>query len=250
MRLRFRSNGPNLTTTPTFKPGTAVTAKVIVKRYGVALEAGDIPSINYECEVVYQSGDDWWVLLNPAIVTSAVAAATTTVAGKVELATQAETINGLDTDRAVTPFGLAALTGTATRSGLLELATDAETLTGTDTARATTPANIKSLWIEYDMGAYALQATYTQAHSLSTYPKSVRCYLQCNNAAGDGIYAENDRIIADFVEAGADRGISLGFNATNVFGNTGANVIQYLANNGVGTNLTTTRWNVIFRVQK
>lgn len=64
------------------------------------------------------------------------------LAGKVELATDAETITGTDDTRAVTPAGLAALTATATRDGLVELATDAEAITGADTARAVTPANL------------------------------------------------------------------------------------------------------------
>jgi hypothetical protein len=72
-------------------------------------------------------------------------AASDTVAGKVELATSAETITGTDTDRAVTPAGLAALTASDTRNGLVELATSAETITGTDTARAVTPAGLAAL---------------------------------------------------------------------------------------------------------
>lgn len=72
-------------------------------------------------------------------------AASDILAGKVELATDAETITGTDTARAVTPAGLAALTATAARDGLVELATDAEAKTGTDTARAVTPANLAAV---------------------------------------------------------------------------------------------------------
>lgn len=68
--------------------------------------------------------------------------ATATQKGRVELATDAETITGTDDTRAVTPAGLAALTASATRDGLVELATDAEAITGADTARAVTPANL------------------------------------------------------------------------------------------------------------
>ena len=105
--------------------------------------------------------------------------ASTTAAGIVELATSAETITGTDTDRAVTPAGLAA-ENTAARilaklltvdgagsgldadlldgqssayyapesaasdsaAGIVELATSAEVTTGTDTARAVTPASL------------------------------------------------------------------------------------------------------------
>ena len=76
--------------------------------------------------------------------------ASATVKGIVELATNAETITGSDTVRAVTPAGLAAASTTLvpaasdTVAGRVELATDGETITGTDTARAITPANLQA----------------------------------------------------------------------------------------------------------
>jgi len=102
--------------------------------------------------------------LSAGNVTSQVDAATLTAAGKIEIATGAETNTGTDATRAVSPDGLDDWTGSAqvvtvgtlssgdvttqvsassaTLAGRVELATDAETVTGTDTARATTPANI------------------------------------------------------------------------------------------------------------
>lgn len=71
-------------------------------------------------------------------------AASETVVGHVELATDAETQTGTDTARAITPSNLSARTALDTRTGVVELATNAETTTGTDTARATTPANVKA----------------------------------------------------------------------------------------------------------
>lgn len=74
--------------------------------------------------------------------------ASTTVKGKVELATDAETTTGTDTVRATTPSNVKAaidarlVSASSTVQGIVELATDAETLTGTDTSRATTPANV------------------------------------------------------------------------------------------------------------
>ena len=70
------------------------------------------------------------------------AAASATVAGVVELATDAEVTTGSDTARAVTPAGLHQKTTSATAIGLVELATDAEVTTGSDTARAVTPAGL------------------------------------------------------------------------------------------------------------
>lgn len=76
---------------------------------------------------------------------SGVVDATDTVKGIVELATDTETITGTDTVRAVTPFGLAAVTSTTARKGLIEIATEAEVTTGTDSTRAVTPATFAAV---------------------------------------------------------------------------------------------------------
>jgi hypothetical protein len=76
------------------------------------------------------------------------AAASTTVSGIVELATDAETNTGTDTARAITPSNLSARTATTTRTGVVELATDAEAVTGTDTARAVTPAGVAAAFAD------------------------------------------------------------------------------------------------------
>lgn len=60
-----------------------------------------------------------------------IADASTTVKGKVELATDAETITGTDTVRAVTPSNITA-----------KQASDAEAITGTSTTKLITPANV------------------------------------------------------------------------------------------------------------
>jgi hypothetical protein len=70
------------------------------------------------------------------------AAASATVAGVIELATDAESITGTATDRAVTPANLQAKVASATAKGIAELATTAETITGSDTARVITPAGL------------------------------------------------------------------------------------------------------------
>lgn len=105
-------------------------------------------------------------------VPAAVPAATTTVQGKVELATSTEATTGTDTTRAVTPAGLKAVgdtkaplshthtasqvtdfstavpaavpSATETVQGKVELATNAETQTGSDATRAVTPASLSS----------------------------------------------------------------------------------------------------------
>lgn len=71
-------------------------------------------------------------------------AASETVEGIVELATDTETITGTSTALAVTPFGLAARVASETARGMIELATTAEITTGTDAIRAVTPAGLVS----------------------------------------------------------------------------------------------------------
>jgi hypothetical protein len=121
-------------------------------------------------------------------VVSAIADASTSAKGLVELATDTETVTGTDTVRAVTPFGLAAVVASATAKGLVELATTTEATTGTDTVRAVTPAGLKAMtdtkqpldadltavaalvptngdFLEYTSGAWA-NRTPTQAGSV------------------------------------------------------------------------------------
>lgn len=69
-------------------------------------------------------------------------AASETVAGIAEIATQAEVNAGTDNTRIVSPQGLAGRTATETRSGILEVATQTETNTGTDDATIVTPAKL------------------------------------------------------------------------------------------------------------
>ena len=76
------------------------------------------------------------------VVLGTIPQASTTVQGKVELATSGETQTGSSTTLAVTPSGLSSRSATLTRTGLVELATTAETQAGTDADRAVTPAGL------------------------------------------------------------------------------------------------------------
>lgn len=68
--------------------------------------------------------------------------ATTQRQGVVELATDQETQDGTDNQRAVTPAGLSARTATEARAGLVQLATDAELAAGKDDAKAVTSKKV------------------------------------------------------------------------------------------------------------
>ena len=92
---------------------------------------------------------------------------TTTVSGVVELATNAETITGSDTARAVTPAGLQSKVSSATAKGIVELATGAEVKTGTDAERAVPPSamaqheGIIKAWVNLDgEGGASIQDSY------------------------------------------------------------------------------------------
>lgn len=74
--------------------------------------------------------------------------ASTTDRGLVELATNAETITGTDTERAVTPAALQAKVASETEKGIVELATNAEVATGTDTSRAITAAGATATFLK------------------------------------------------------------------------------------------------------
>lgn len=71
-------------------------------------------------------------------------AATESLSGLAEIATTAETNTGTDDARMVTPLKLAGRTATESRTGIAELATQAETDTGTDDARMVTPLKLKT----------------------------------------------------------------------------------------------------------
>lgn len=127
-------------------------------------------------------------------INATVASASTTVAGKVELANNTETQTGTDTDRAVTPAGLASVTATTTRAGLIELATQAETDTGTDAARAVTPqtmrlyAGVARAWVNFS-GAGTVSITASHGVTSITDRGVGRYTINWNGVFGSSAYA-------------------------------------------------------------
>lgn len=77
-------------------------------------------------------------------VTFGTAAATTTNAGVIEIATDAEVQAGEATQLALTPANIKALTATANRAGIVKLASAAQTIAATSASVATTPAGVKA----------------------------------------------------------------------------------------------------------
>lgn len=109
-------------------------------------------------------GIEWRKKLQDALDTleGKTGAASATASGIVELATDAEAVEGTDTERAITPANLAAAAtthvdaATATAAGKVELATTAEVVQGSDTERAVTPAGVKA-----PLDARIVAGTYT-----------------------------------------------------------------------------------------
>lgn len=137
--------GANTLTNPTFAPD-GLTARTITKNGGQALAAGDIRAAGHKLLLCYDETSTRYELLNPHI--PAVAAASDSVAGVVELATNTEVLTGTDTARAVTPDGLAALweqgTDIASASTISVGEGSYFTVTGTTTITDIDPATDKA----------------------------------------------------------------------------------------------------------
>lgn len=118
-------------------------AVAIQSAQGTAVPTGALVS-GAIYKFTYYASSAAWIVNGLFDATGQVSAATTSLAGKAELATDAEAIAKADTARVMTPSNLAALGSSDTFAGLIELATDAETTTGTATDRALTPANLRS----------------------------------------------------------------------------------------------------------
>ena len=124
-----------------------------VYEFGLYLADGTLFAVTSQQSVILQKVSTSQALLSVDIdsasitfegMTYSFAAATTENAGICELATEAETLAGTDSQRAVTPSALAKLLATDTRSGLIKTATADEAKTGTDAAKAVTPAALKA----------------------------------------------------------------------------------------------------------
>lgn len=129
------------------------------------LDAGVVDASITDGHIILELRDGSTIDIGSII--SALPGSTTSVPGLVELATDTETTTGTDTTRAVTPFGLAALTASDTRKGLVELATPTEAVTGTDTSRAVTVAGLLATKVlSSDPGESAVPSSYPAGSSL------------------------------------------------------------------------------------
>jgi hypothetical protein len=94
-------------------------------------------------EFIWSSSDAAWQIMNPQVDY-----ATSALPGVIMIATDAETVTGTVTDKAVTPAQMAAKFSasyaTFTSAGLVELATTAEIAAGTNVSAVITPAVLHS----------------------------------------------------------------------------------------------------------
>jgi hypothetical protein len=151
--------------------------------------------------------------------------ASTTVAGLIELATNAEVQAGTDAVRAVTPASLNACTATTSRTGVIELATDAEVQAGTDAVRAVTPAGLNACTATTSRSGVIELATQAETdagsdgtraitpNSLRLYPGTARAWV---NFDGEGAIVINS---SHGVSSVTDLGVGLyQINWDGVFG--------------------------------
>ncbi len=136
--IAIESSSADLTVTPALNISVGVPDNVVLTTRHATEDRRGIVELATAAEV--NAGADTERAVTPAGLAGRTA--TTTRRGIVELATAAEAAAGTDTERAVTPAGLAGRTATTTRRGIVELATAAEAAAGTDTERAVTPAGL------------------------------------------------------------------------------------------------------------
>jgi hypothetical protein len=118
---------------------------------------------------------------NKAVTPSSIPNATTAQRGFVTLATSGETQTGTATDRVVTPQGLSSRTATETRTGIAEIATQVETDAGTDDERIVTPLKLKTL-LDTRVGGFTanvgngVNTSFILSHNLNTKNVIVAIY--------------------------------------------------------------------------
>lgn len=151
---------------------------------GIALQVGDIvmASVNNPSNT---DPNDWVFFEGNRDQAS------TTVLGLTMYATNAETQEGTNANKAITPAGLSSRTATETRTGLARIATNAEAIAGSNDTTIMTPAKVKAL-LDANVGGYtALLPSNTSVavtHNLGTKFLIVEFYLE----------STGERILCDY----------------------------------------------------
>ncbi len=140
-----------------------------------------------------------------------------------------------------------------TAAGKSELATTAETQTGTDTARTVTPAGLKGALL-FSNGFQSTDQTVTPnstlsvPHGLSAIPKLFQVTLKCIDAGGEAGYSQNDEVAADFVFTSGVSIIRASADATNVnISYDGSNTQVPNKSTRTQTTITSAKWAFVVR---
>jgi len=135
----------------------------------------EIQRIRYQLKAIL--GETHWYI-DPdttiaSLYTEVTTNATTSAAGPVELATDAETQALTDTERAVTPSNLGALAASETQQGIIEIATDAEAQALTATDKALVCSNLTALAASTSQQGISELATAAELAALSDSERTV-----------------------------------------------------------------------------
>lgn len=154
------------------------------------------------------------VAMTPARISGAIQTlvpdATTTVKGKVELSTDAET-QGLSSDSVVvTPGNLGALLATTTQAGIQETATDAETQALTATNKFVTPSNLAAdgflQWADVTLTSSEIKNLTTAQKTLVAAPAAGKVLkfmgaVMKLNYGGNNVFTESgDNLAVKFTD--------------------------------------------------
>jgi hypothetical protein len=143
----------------------------------------------------------------------------------------------------------AASAGTA---GKIALATTAETQAGADNTKAVTPADVKGALLfskgfqSADQTGWAINSVVSVAHGLGVIPMFWHVTFKC--ITGELGYSTGDEVFIDMMNISNNRGAMYGADATNVFCMI-QNAALNLTNKGtaVAGTLTPANWSIKFR---
>lgn len=182
-------------------------------------------------------------------------AASATVAGLVELSTDAENTTGTDTARAVTPAGL---TNFAPATATIDTANDLLIVRDATDSKLKKMAAPWAVISAYTPVAQTVTAggALTLAHGLAGAPKVIEYFIKCTDAGGEAGYVQNDEVhvsqmLTGQVVSGSGHQSGLGakVDATNItirFASAFNWTIPH-ATTGVQTTITITKWALVVR---
>tara|TARA_R110000803_G_scaffold124079_1_gene191892 strand:- start:107 stop:724 length:618 start_codon:yes stop_codon:yes gene_type:complete len=94
----------------------------------------------------------------------------------------------------------------------------------------------------------AADTLHTFGHGLGAYPIMTHVILKCSDSGGDAAWADNDEVdISSLTDTGADTGMSVVRDATNVYVNVAATIAIINKTSFNGSTLTLSKWKLVVR---